>query len=43
MSYDVDESALIATVVVELSSAELTFAIDVTVETVSGGTTTGMV
>ena len=41
ISYDVNETAGPAIVVVELSGADLTFAIDVTVETVGGGSATG--
>ena len=40
-SYDVSEDAGPAVVVVELSRADLTFPIDVTVETVGGGSATG--
>ena len=40
-SYDVSEDAGPAVVVVELSGADLTFAIDVTVLTVGGGSATG--
>ena len=40
-SYDVSEDAGTAVVVVELGGADLTFPIDVTVETVGGGSATG--
>ena len=40
-SYDVNENAGTAAVTVELSGADLTFPIDMTVETVAGGTATG--
>ena len=40
-SYDVSEDAGPAVVVVELGGAHLTFPIDVTVETIAGGTATG--
>ena len=40
-SYDVSEDAGPAVVTVELSGADLTFPIDVTVETVAGGTAIG--
>ena len=41
ISYDVNETAGPAIVVVELSGADLTFAINVTVETLGGGSATG--
>ena len=40
-SYDVSEDAGPAVVVVELGGADLTFPIDVTVESVGGGSATG--
>ena len=41
-SYDVDEGAGNAAVAVELSGADLTFPVPVTVETVLGGSASGM-
>ena len=41
-SYAVDEQAGPAVMVVELGSCDLTFGIDVTVETVGGGSATGI-
>ena len=40
-SYDVSEDAGPAVVTVELGGADLTFPINVTVETIAGGTATG--
>ena len=42
-SYDVDEQTGPALKVVELDGCNLTFSIDVTVETVGGGSATGIV